>query len=255
MKLFGNFKTGVGVAVFILFAGNVSRAMDISYVGDSQSAYPYGLFDKLQPLLFNVGNIKSAVAVCGARIQGYTDKVQYGSAGCDRHLVAKDSNVSFQLKPGRTTSVDRLANDSDVVIVQLGDNHLGDIKSVGGLAAKMATRILEKGKQCIWIGPASVGKSKKGKSCARNRSKKEAVSNAIKLALERTVVYGNKCTFIDSFSLTRANPPPGDEIMCLHYGSKYSMWSDAIGSSLKNALQENLNLTTTLERNQDVQNR
>ncbi len=57
MNLFYKFKTIFGIAVFFLFSGNASRAVSISYVGDSQSAFPHGLFDKLQPMILKVGNI------------------------------------------------------------------------------------------------------------------------------------------------------------------------------------------------------
>ena len=237
MAMKSNFKTKIlaSLVIGIFFFESATWALSMTYIGDSQSAYPKGLFEHLQPMLLENGEIKSAVAVCGAHIQGFLDKIEDGSRGCDKHLSVQNGQVSFEANAGRTKSIDALAKDSDVVIVQLGDNHLGDVHSAHIQATKMAIHILELGKKCLWIGPASVGKSKRGASCKKNREKKQAVSNAIKSALEQVEVNGLKCEFIDSFSLTKANPPTGDK-MCLHYGSNYSVWSDAILDSLRRSL-------------------
>ncbi len=235
MKLF--FKVQIilySMAAMLLTESN-GLALSMTYIGDSQSAYPKGLFDHLQSTLIRIGDIKSAVAVCGAHIQGYLDKPEDGSYGCNRHLSAMNGVVNFESNSGRTRSIDELAKDSDVVIIQLGDNHLVDVKSASVQAKRMAIRILELGKKCIWIGPASVGKSRNGASCKKNRYRKQLVSNAIENALDQVEVNGLKCEFINSYIRTKANPPRGDK-MCLHYGSNYSIWSDAIQESLSKSL-------------------
>lgn len=205
-------------------------AADITYVGDSQSASPGGLFAKLRGDLEKQGEIKNARAVCGATIgdyegKGHASRCHYTGI---THLDWNHQPNVFQQGGGRTANLESLMKDANTVIIELGDNHLDDA-GIGAKAKGMARKVLESGKKCIWIGPASVPPT----TCAVNFAKKKKTSEAIKNVLSTLQVRGRKCEFINSFEATKSNPPASRD--CLHY-SNYNTWANAIRTPLTDAL-------------------
>tara|TARA_B100000674_G_C37305894_1_gene674233 strand:+ start:61 stop:582 length:522 start_codon:yes stop_codon:yes gene_type:complete len=128
---------------------------------------------------------------------------------------------------GRTKPMDDICAGTDTVIVQLGDNNLNNSKAAGQDAKKLANKIIQSGKKCVWIGPASIGTNR----CAIKKNQKNAVSNSIKAAIEPL-----GCKFVDSFSATAKNPPKSKDPMCIHYPGLYGQWADAIKPMLNEAL-------------------
>lgn len=212
--------------VFVL-ASTVVEAKTTCYLGDSQSASAGTLFDQLKSRIREASELKSGLAVCNASTKSYMGTV---TKGCSykgvTHLKITDGNAAFQRSPGATATLASICGNADTVILQLGDNDAGDTVGVAKRAKTLADQLASQNKACIWIGPASVAEPR----CAAGRAKKQAVSVAIKNAL-----VGTKCKFIDSFELTKANPPTGDR-MCLHYSTPYRTWANAVGPKLSEAL-------------------
>lgn len=231
----------MAVAIVVLLLPASGWGADIGYFGDSQSAEKGYLFTQLYSSLNSGGNrVQVARSVCGAMIDGYLSGGVASS--CDfpnqHHLSIEGGKGDFIRGRGRTISVESQFGKMDLAVIQLGDNHLGSPVATATAAKDLVTKILRSGKGCIWIGPASVGPANSKKSCAQKRQQKGAVSAAIRQALERTVVNGKKCSFVDSFTATNDNPFRGDA-MCLHYSAQdYVKWGDAIRPRVAAAILE-----------------
>lgn len=210
------------------------RADQVLYVGDSQGASSVGLFQKLRKTVESEGHTFTGHAVCGAKITDYLNsKGVKGS--CDypniTYLHSSGGRAEFAPGPGTTQPIDSLMKGQNAVVIELGDNHLNQSQeAVKKAAQRMVEKVLRAGKTCVWIGPASLPP---GPKCAVNFRKKQAVSEAIKNALDSASVNDKKCQFIDSFNLTLGNPPPSQD--CLHY-TNYKMWADSIREKLKASL-------------------
>ena len=246
-------KTTLALTLMLALAPLLAAAENISYIGDSQSASAGALYSNLSSTLSNFGTVASGAAVCGATIDNYL--ASHPISGTCKYngvtnLQIQNGKARFASGSGQTQNLDGLMADSNAVVVELGDNHLKNPRGAAVAAQKMAQKILSAGKQCVWIGPASIGPSSKGVDrCKAQRQQKLAVSQAIKGALAKTLVNGHTCTFIDSFSLTKSNPPPGDDPLCIHYFGHYPIWTKAIQKSLAQALS---NSTTSHSPNSNT---
>jgi hypothetical protein len=222
-----NFLSFVSCLIFCSLCG----ANELCYLGDSQSASKGTLFQSLESTLAAYGTIKSGMAVCGAPIAGYLGN---DHSGCKykrvTHLSISDGVSRIVNGRGTTSEVSKLCSRTDTVIVQLGDNNLSDPQAAAKDAAVLADKIVNSGKKCVWIGPASIG----GSRCLGQRRQKKAVSEAIK-----RILASHKCTFIDSYSATDSQPPPSKDPMCIHYPGLYNIWANVIKESLANALRGN----------------
>lgn len=226
------------VPFFIILFSSYSWATNtICYIGDSQSASAgetESLFQNIQPTLEHYGTFESGMAVCGAGIGSY---LGYDMTGCHyagvTHLNITKDSAKVVSGSGRTTNISNLMPPADTVIIQLGDNNLGETASASGLAKELVTKILSAGKKCIWISPASIG----GARCASHRKEKGEMSAALEAAIKSTEINGQHCAFINSFELTDSNPPMSQDPECLHYSGIYPQWSNAILPSLTKALQ------------------
>lgn len=241
------------ISIFImLVAGSRSFADKMTYFGDSQSACEGCLFSNLQSTLESKGTLASTRAVCSSTIGDYLSSTSVnGRCTYDgvTYLDFKEGKPIFLSGPGRTDNVNKLSEKSDIVVVQLGDNHLSNPKAGAEAAIKLANMISSSDKKCIWIGPAAVPsqihceiKKSDGslkiidKDCTQFREKKKAISEAFKTALAKT-----SCTFVDSYFFTERAPPESCD--CLHFKSGqsgYVKWANAI----------RLQLTTALSRGQ-----
>lgn len=222
----------------ILFLASFSaQGATIAYIGDSQSAVSYGLLSRLRsPLQLAGHELRSGRAVCGSRIQNY---IEGGANGVCRYsgvtyMQLENGTATFPQGSGQTASVDTLMQDTDTVVVQLGDNHLQEAAQARTHAQNLVRRILSQGKRCVWIGPAAVPNTS---ACQTNRQRKQAVNEALEAALSDPEfireMNGQRCEFINSFELTAANPPNSGD--CLHY-TDYQPWADAISDTLLRSL-------------------
>tara|TARA_Y100001935_G_scaffold231958_1_gene213355 strand:+ start:4467 stop:5201 length:735 start_codon:yes stop_codon:yes gene_type:complete len=214
-----------------VFVGSLSFANKLCYLGDSQSASKgesMSLFQSIKSTLKEHGTLHSGMAVCGAPISGYLGR---SMSGCKykgvTHLSITNGRDNVVGGRGRTKPMDDICAGTDTVIVQLGDNNLNNSKAAGQDAKKLANKIIQSGKKCVWIGPASIGTNR----CAIKKNQKNAVSNSIKAAIEPL-----GCKFVDSFSATAKNPPKSKDPMCIHYPGLYGQWADAIKPMLNEAL-------------------
>ena len=144
--------------------------------------------------------------------------------------------ATFPSGAGTFVGINSLMQKSDVVIVQLGGNHIDALNSVGGLAQQMVRMILSQNKKCIWIGPAALRDTPK---CRSMRRKRENVNTAIAAALSNSAFLnefsGRSCTYINSYTLTEANPSASAD--CRHYAD-YSPWVGAIAKDTLTALSQ-----------------
>ena len=204
-------------------------ASGLCYIGDSQSASKAALFDTLQSKLSSHLDVVSGRAVCGAPIAGY---LGHNQLGCRykgvTHLEIEKSAASFVSNSGRTDDIGQICAKTDGVIVQLGDNNLGNPKMAGADAARLVRKVNSMGQRCVWIGPASIGTAR----CSQKRKEKGEVSSAIRQAIEPL-----GCKFVDSFALTDGHPLQSRDPMCIHYPGLYLQWAAAIEPSLKSALE------------------
>jgi hypothetical protein len=215
-----------------LLLSTSAHATSITYFGDSQRASRAGLLSRLNSQITTSGHsFVNGRAVCGATIGNH---IRGNEGGVCRYPGVTYMNIEngrpqYVAGSGKTVQAASLIASSETTVVQLGDNHLDNPDLGGRKAAELAREILSRGKSCVWIGPAAVSATQ----CAARRSQKRAVSEAIKSALSNLVVNGRTCRFIDSFSLTSANPPASRD--CLHY-SNYQQWADAIDEEVLTAL-------------------
>lgn len=230
----------------LLMVGSSTFAGGITYIGDSQSSGDGLLFSALRSTLESKGNLVSARAVCKSTINDYLNANSVGGGCVGKYVAYLDMNggqPTFIAGPGHTDNITKLSARADTVVVQLGDNHLGD-PTAGEKAMELANSIYRSGKKCVWIGPASVPerirceyKNPDGTSkivdldCKELREKKRAMSEALKQALGKT-----SCTFVNSFWATEKDPPYSCD--CVHYtiSEGYRKWANAIRSQLETAL-------------------
>lgn len=224
-----------------LLISAAAQASGIIYIGDSQSASNDTLLSNLESSISAHHRIVAGNAACGTRID---DHLNGGPAHCKypgiQHMNVSGGRVHFDSGGGHVVPVDTLfssAPQSDTVVVELGDNHYGD-RQLAAKARKMVTKILESGRSCVWIGPASIrGPSSK---CKSTIAEKRAVSDTLQETLASVTVKGHKCQFINSYELTKAHPPYSEDPLCIHYRvhdvARYGGWADAIRPSLMRAL-------------------
>ena len=212
------------IFLIVFFYSFQSQSSNITYIGDSQSAVPYGLFNNLRGAIPNdQHSFLNSRAVCGANMEDYSSQAKRGR--CNYPGVTHLSGSNFVESRGSTVLINQLmTNETDTVIVQLGDNHLGSSEaSIRASAQRLARQILSSGNSCIWIGPARAN----GPSCLERDRQKRQASEAISRALAELEVNGRKCHFINSYTLTNENLSTSGD--CLHYTSSgYRQWSQAI---------------------------
>ncbi len=222
------------VFMILLFAQG-ANAGSVVYVGDSQGANSQGLFAKLRSGMEKEGYSLFGHSVCGASISDYLKKTPT-QGRCSykgvTFLEMTKNGSQFSAGAGKTKPIEELISRGDAVIIELGDNHLNDHSNVGQKAQALAKRILDSGKSCVWIGPAAVPDNKK---CAENLKKKKKVSEEIKKALAGLNVNGRRCRFVDSYSLTKLDPPPSGD--CLHY-TNYEKWANPVLKELSKVLRD-----------------
>lgn len=228
----------------------------ITWLGDSQTAYKDGIGNKVfQDLKAKGVILNNGKAVCGAPISGYTGTT-YSSAckwkekdkATGKVIAIHDvtdmsvagGEMKFKERQGQTTDAANLMAGSDTVIVQLGDNNHSDADFGYSAAVVLAKKILTAGKDCVWIGPASIqcecDSDGDGIKDAKSWNKKRQISVALKKAMADTVVSGRSCRFVNSFELTREKPPYSYD--CLHYTTEggYDDWHSAIKSEVLRVL-------------------
>ena len=218
-----------------LFTLLSAHAAKIAYIGDSQSAVNYGVFATLRPVLATAGHsFVNGSGVCGATIRAHLNPSK-GVCGFEgvTSLEMKSGKYDFVKGPGITQGLDKVIEGADTLLIQLGDNHRHeDAATVKREVQGMVERVLSAGKVCIWIGPASIADA-----CADNLKKKRDVSARIAAALNDTEfvkkMNGRRCTFIDSFKASEANPPPSQD--CLHY-TNYKPWVEPVQDRILEAI-------------------
>jgi hypothetical protein len=214
-----------------------AQAANIAFVGDSHSAVSYGFFHELELTLKAEGHrLVNGQAICGAGIDKYLSGGAQG--GCAfagvTHMNLSNGLITFPSGAGTFIGIKSLLQNSDAVIVQLGGNHIDALGSVGGLAQEMVRIVLSQNKKCIWIGPAALKDTQKCKSMRRKREKVNAAIEAALLDSAFTNEFsGRRCTYINSYTLTEANP--SDSADCRHYAD-YSPWVKAIAKDTIDAL-------------------